>query len=740
MSKINKTRLARGTKLTREHIYGPVSDANNELVNATLDENNLPYWGNFRINWNIPYVSGRWFSTDYADATTDPLTTTDEGKPKRSIMFPLVFPPFQELVANGEGFITGKNSGLQNDFHLDSITIGWDTRGEPRALQDGYNQTYRHSTVLPEFYGQLGLKPSEAARQEITVSIMTKELWALNDADNTDHRLKKVVTSFTIPGAAFTSPDFRDNPFTLTNINETLDPFQTYCLVIECPFLDPRVYYPDDATLGALGTAYFALHNLTCSVRVKTSLHSRTLNSIATVTDKLQNAPNMTAVRNAGTDGTVIAPVPGNNISAERDAGGEKGVQTNLNVVDLELNKKLSAGMDRESQQATKSAISADSCYDIIVVPMFSNKDDIRRCDVLAANSSPQSSGQNDNAGYNKAAVVGTLVDPVTPGIGTADDFESGGLPFVTAAQDEQTIDSRIIPISYPFELHYVFAHQNGFSPQVSYDWTGADPNALIPKSGWNHRYYTGVHPAVVPVGYIMGTPISSADITTEIGVAIGNGIKGEGYTFQQLAYCKFNHTNATVLGVPSKDEFVIDRIQHIDEYVLTPSFANISAGVNLDYQHEILEVPLVTDATATGVGYKAHGNTANNKNGLPIFVGEGNSNASGFVYNRTTDVPGRTKIGTDNSWQQMTGVAPTLRIPFTHGGEQYIEVRWKISTPAGGSLHQTTGDFVGAGGSDQQTAFDLTTQEVLVGAGGHFVYLVGKKYFINDQTGEKGE
>ena len=750
MSKINKTTLARGTKLSVEHAYGPIQDASTQMEQSTLDSENLQYTAPFRINWSIPYISGRWFSTAYQTLHgVDPAETSQDGKPVRSLVFPFTFFPFQELASQREETpfqLTGRNKVGQNTFILDELSFGFDTRAENRPLVDGYNQTNRAATDT-EIYGQLGKREAEAQRQEITVSILSKPTYIFNaqDANPEKYKLNNTVVSFTIHGADFASPDFRLNPFTLTNINEALSPYETYALVIQVPFLDPRTKYPDDVITGTTGLAYYALHNVLCSMRVKSSLHTKLQNRSSGITEAIQNSPWYNDYSTPNPNPAPDVPLAGENINAE----GTKGLQANIRKVDDELVKKYNGGMSRDSEQATLSPIKpVEATYEIIAVPLFGNKDDIRRQDVFAAQSGhPNTSVVNNPLSISQTDPIGGAVKE--------EYWESAGLPYVAdfSAPDERTavtMDSRLIPLSYPMEIHYVYAHQNGFSPAVDCP-DGAvqttDPNCLPPRSGFHRRVYNITAGGLVSFGDCPGVVMTDENMNTEIGVAVMNGIRGDGYTAQQIAYAKYNHSINDVGGVPSKNAFVFDRVQHIDSELYNWGVSpHLSAwGGNGEWQHELLMVPLVCDGSNAAVGTGP--NTIDNITqpyGFPIFVGEGNSTTGGYLYDGpATEIPGRSMIGTDTPLQQLTGAASTLVVPKTKGGEQYLEVRWKISGNqiAPGiynSLWSKTDDFVGEPLhptiADPYTA---ESQEVLVGAGGHWVYIVGKKFLAGDTTGE---
>ena len=66
MAKVTRKRLARGTKLTPDHIQTPMLSIATELNNATVSQEQLEANdGTFRVNMHIPYLASDFpFSKD----------------------------------------------------------------------------------------------------------------------------------------------------------------------------------------------------------------------------------------------------------------------------------------------------------------------------------------------------------------------------------------------------------------------------------------------------------------------------------------------------------------------------------------------------------------------------------------------------------------------------------------------------------------------------------------------------
>jgi len=208
----------------------------------------------------------------------------------------------------------------------------------------------------------------------------------------------------------------------------------------------------------------------------------------------------------------------------------------------------------------------------------------------------------------------------------------SGDLPYVGIGPGtDPTCDRRIIPIKFPFVVHHVMAYYN---------------------YGWNR--------------------VTAASFEQQVGVGIGTGERSDSYSYRQVAHATWTGT--------SYGANVIDRFTGPDVYA--------AAGVGGD----ILNIPLVHDATVTGVGYDASVSPALADQGPPFYVGKTNSQDA--VRSPAANTPGGAFVA----------------MPSIDGREQFLEVRWSMHDPVLGMYGQAAG-------------------ETAIGRGGHWVYIIGKKH-----------
>ena len=215
-----------------------------------------------------------------------------------------------------------------------------------------------------------------------------------------------------------------------------------------------------------------------------------------------------------------------------------------------------------------------------------------------------------------------------------------GGVPYAGAACDRQ-----IVPLPRPIILHHVIA--------VS-----------------SHALFTG-GAFSLPQG---------GDHFNDVGVALGAGMRGDTYAYQQLARARWAANNA-----------ILHRIDRITE---RDTSAIAAGGPGGPLTHALFAVPLV-DGGALGTGYPTGVGT-----GRPIFCGSGMSGTQA-----------RTQIG--------SAPAGVLQDPLTDGMEQWIEVRWTVQDAV-----------AGLGGHPATT--------VHIGYGGHWVLLVVERHLT--APGHDGE
>jgi hypothetical protein len=209
--------------------------------------------------------------------------------------------------------------------------------------------------------------------------------------------------------------------------------------------------------------------------------------------------------------------------------------------------------------------------------------------------------------------------------------------------------------------------NKDAIMPAASLPWCVAGAGglhtmdrALIPL-----QYPMTIHHVLIAVNYtdsartISAVRPTQATFTNEVGVGLLQGIRSEDLAIQQVA-----HATWTPADIGTNK--IIDRM------------SSGVAGSALTYMWDILQCPLVGTG---GKGYYAQGK--------PVFAAKGTTPGMGTGTNIRSNIGGSA--------------------PVTAGGEQALDIRWKISDSA---------DSATVGGN-------------LVGWPGHWVYIIGKKHLI---------
>lgn len=233
------------------------------------------------------------------------------------------------------------------------------------------------------------------------------------------------------------------------------------------------------------------------------------------------------------------------------------------------------------------------------------------------------------------------IVVPLWGGYGAvrASNVPTAFLPYVgpgPAPYTLPTCDTRVIKVPDGFVLHHAVA-------------------------AWNLTSYA----CPTTKGHIGGGSIpTSAQFVNSVGIALGNGIRGDDYSYQQVAYVAWTGANYA--------NYQIDR------------FAINETNTNFMLMHIPLVAPVGT-------------NDLNSYylTGKPFYMGGANS------------------ITAD---RQDCGVLPeafgggAYQTPDTKGVENFVEIRWRMRDPVAGL--------------DDPAA----PTAVRIGANGHYVLLIGKQ------------
>ena len=172
----------------------------------------------------------------------------------------------------------------------------------------------------------------------------------------------------------------------------------------------------------------------------------------------------------------------------------------------------------------------------------------------------------------------------------------------------------------------------------------------------------------------------TSSDFTNTVGVGIGSGIRADQPRYAQVAFAEWTPVSTTL------DDYLIDT-------VLQP--VEVSSGLFQTVHNQIVNIPVtyVSGAASTN-NYGAVSSTLKD-GGKPFFVGQTNSAL-------------KDRSAASNT---LNGSATTAA---GRGREQFIEVRW---------------DVYDSGGFDASAYTSGSVPLPIIGSGGHWVYIIGKKH-----------
>lgn len=375
MSKITRDKLSRGTLLASEHIFRPLRNAASEL-NANVEASQLETPnGTFRVNHHFPVIGGTLFGT-----------VSNTSSSFASFMMPMTFPPLQEFF-DGRGHMSSSTPPVI----LDEFSFSFDQRDESAVLRDVNDATAD---------GNLNYDEVANSRYDIKLRLMEKEMTIFNPSAS--YVPDREVFSVELPAESFTSKTFRLNPYIITDLNKTINPYKSYTLFIEAP----------NITKDAINK--FAFVSFQTSAKFRHPLVDRDRWS---PTSQIQNMPMKHSGSKSGESITIQEPASGTLILAD----GAEGISTNVETIEQVFLDKLKGGYSQFSERYVAEHISDDATYDVISIPMF--------------------------GGLGTAVTASSGQDNVIrlPYVGSS--------PFTAGSQDR-----RIIPIIYPFTVHHVIA------------------------------------------------------------------------------------------------------------------------------------------------------------------------------------------------------------------------------------------------------------------------------------------
>ena len=356
MAKVSRKRLARGTKLTADHIQTPMASIASEINNATIEQEQLASNdGSFRINLHIPYLASDFpFSTDALSSGT--------MQEFAAFSIPFTLPPPQEMFAatSAAGFSLSEG---QPFLTLDEVSFSFDQRGEPCAIKDQLKDNL--GAELYDVSGNMDFDLVEA--YDLSISLVEKPQEFFGEPD---FKFEKTVFRAPLSYQLFQADTRRFNPFLVTGINASLSPFKTYAFTIRAPALGQTGTKP--ATRKSQ-----ALVSVQISLKVRATMMERDV--YHAVSNPLQNWPTTDshlAKRSRAVIGqsiTVTPPAADAPILADTGAAAT-AVSTVMGTIDEEFRHRLAGGVDGNCEAAPLQQLLDDSSYEIIAVPLMNNR------------------------------------------------------------------------------------------------------------------------------------------------------------------------------------------------------------------------------------------------------------------------------------------------------------------------------------------------------------------------------
>ncbi|CAB4161953.1 hypothetical protein UFOVP777_13 [uncultured Caudovirales phage] len=323
--------LARGVKLTVQHLTNPTGALAQDLGTAALEQ--AQQQAPMRFQWVVGSVNSRMFETT-----------------SNKLCLPFLLPPFQQDFDNA----TYRPPVYR--VTLNEFSIAWDQRAEPYGITDQYAAT------AEGFISNIDM-----TRLNLSVKLCEKTPTKLGGLaiDRTE------VLSLDISGVeAFSDPTFRRNPIYIDGLYIPLNPYKTYWWEVSCPGLFKAP--PADDTL--------ALPSFTIHCKCLSPLFTRDSTSVGF---PIQNIPQV----HGGTKQTSPVVMPA--IAVDSLINGDTDLQATFGKLDQAFLDRLKSGYGDtpglESDTFPAEQLNKDAGYCMIAVPMWQGYNDQRASETALA-------------------------------------------------------------------------------------------------------------------------------------------------------------------------------------------------------------------------------------------------------------------------------------------------------------------------------------------------------------------
>jgi len=360
LSDTTRSRIARGSKLYREHIGNPLVAVRDKLSGSIGPDDMQENMGSFWIGpLTIPAI------TSTFTGRNQNLVSSDDDI-RNLYLIPFLVPPLRDgfETESGQPIYSEKTSPVT----LDAISFGFDNRDEQAPIAD-HRSGVAIGSVNYEASGKLNYDTPDPHPYTISLFLFQKDQYYFQDSE-----LKAATGVYPkdkayAPGSEIWRYDFsglevlmeqgKPNPFTVNSIGLELDRYSTYTLGISC-----KLGVPHETLFKS-----FALVGATIGLRCLHPLLPIDKSSVTTFGPLgVQNQPTK--------PGTLLsisgsAAAPGAPISAD-DASN--GISTFMGAIDAVADEGVRGGFTREGEPCFNRSLSNEACYEVIAVPLMQNR------------------------------------------------------------------------------------------------------------------------------------------------------------------------------------------------------------------------------------------------------------------------------------------------------------------------------------------------------------------------------
>ena len=391
MSKVDRDKLARGSKLNPKHVWGDAATTPKKGLqgisaeigagNIVKDQMNRPR-GVFRVNLSIPYIASDFIR--FASGDTSPL---------RPYSIPFTLPPLQPEFSFSAGDASNYYSIPSGDlmYRLEEVSFGFDQRGEPAAILD---QFWNDSSGAPAFGGSqfsagfLDYDKITSYELRLALGEKTQTFWSEDypqTIQDEDHEIEREIWNLYMPPEVFAGTA-RANPIVQGGMSIQVSPYRTYAFQIFCQGLNHDV-----AVEGFAGNV--ALVGVEISMVMSIPLAQRDVWHAGTY-----------AVQNMPTKPGGLSPVtltePG--VGTEVQANAADGVNASMLAVDQRIRQGLSGGYTQAAEPPPIREILHDASYEVRAIPLFAG----RRFGGIGGSTIPVSEPWVDAAGAAGTQII----------------------------------------------------------------------------------------------------------------------------------------------------------------------------------------------------------------------------------------------------------------------------------------------------------------------------------------------